>query len=486
MARKIERHHNKNSKYKIGRSISVFRVGIGRELNYFTENLSLLVASGMTVISAIDAIIDDVRTSSLKNILVQLREDIENGMPLWKALEKSGIFRDHTISLVRVGEESGRLSENLKLIAAQEEKDRAFRSKVRSAMMYPVFVLMLTAIVGVAIAWFILPRLAVVFTQLRMELPALTKILIMSGEFATNYGLIVFPSFLVFLALVVFFVFYFSKTRFIGQAILSSIPGVRKLLQEVELTRFGYILGTLLQAGVPINQALDSLVGATSSPRYQRFYAYLSEGIREGNSFSKNFTGYKKSYLLIPVPIQQLIVSGEQSGNLSDTLIKISAIFESRLENTTKNLSVILEPVLLVIVWLGVVAVALAVILPIYNLIGGLNADSNQEVDEGVSNSSNESVVMPINTNSVIIDLEATSSSENLSEDVSDLIIEVLPTGLGYLNVRDLGSFTGIVIGRVVPGQRYEYLEENNGWYKILINQNESGWVFGEYVKIIE
>lgn len=369
---------NKNLSAKVKNWINSFHIGISKERDYLVENLSMLIAGGMTVLLAIDAVSADMKSRNMKNILATLRDDIEGGFPLWKAFEHSGIFRDHTISLVRLGEETGKLSENLKLVAEQEEKDRIFRSKIKSAMMYPVFVLSLTVVVGVSIAWFILPRLATVFAQLRVELPLLTKWLIASGTFLGEYGVVAIPVFFLFIGFVLFFIFSFSKTKFIGQAMLFTIPGIKKLFQEVELARFGYLLGTLLQAGVPVIQSLDSLYNATLFPRYKKFYEYLRDSVQEGNSFQKSFASYKNSSILVPTTIQRLITTGEQSGNLPETLIKISATFEDRTENTTKNITVILEPILLVVIWLGVVAVALAVVLPIYSLIGGLNTNPLQ------------------------------------------------------------------------------------------------------------
>lgn len=458
--------------------LGAIHIGIGKERNYLVENLSMLIAGGMTILSAIDAVVGEMRSRSMKNILATLRDDIESGSPLWKAFEHSGLFREHTISLVRLGEESGKLSDNLKLIAAQEEKDRSLRSKMRSAMMYPIFVMSLTVIIGVAIAWFILPRLATVFAQLRIELPLLTKWLIGAGEFLGEYGLVVFPIFFAVLGLLIFFLFYFPKTRFIGQAMLFSFPGIKQLLQEVELARFGYLLGTLLQAGVPITQALDSLHSATLFPRYKKLYAHLRDSVQEGNSFHKSFGSYKKCSALIPMPIQQLIVTGEQSGNLSDTLLKISATYEARTENTTKNLTVILEPVLLVIVWLGVVAVALAVILPIYNLIGGLNTDPSQRINEGPAQ---ENVVPP-----AVSEVPVATSTPEATEVEPTQILRVLETGLGYLNVRDEPSTAGSIIGRALPGEEYEYTGSNVGWYEITLSATTTGWVYEKYVEIIE
>lgn len=486
MSKSIENQKNTKSTAKTGNWFNVIHIGIGKERDYLVENLSMLVAGGMTVLSAIDAVTADIRSRSMKKILTTLRDAIESGSPLWKAFDQSGMFRDHTVSLVRLGEETGKLSENLKLVAAQEEKDRAFRSKIKSAMMYPIFVLSLTVIVGVAIAWFILPRLATVFTQLRVELPLLTKWLIAAGRFLGEYGAIAIPLFLLTLGFFLFFVFYFSKTRFIGQAILFAVPGIKKLFQEVELARFGYLLGILLQAGVPVTQALDSLYNATIFPRYKKFYAYLRESMQEGNSFQKSFASYKKSSTLVPVIIERLIITGEQSGNLSETLLKISSTFEARTENTTKNVTVILEPILLVIVWLGVVAVALAVVLPIYSLIGGLNTDPSERIQQSAPVEIVAPMGVPLIEESAVTSTPTTSTLEVFVENGVLPRVEILPTGLGYLNVRDTPSLTGGVISRVPVGESYEYSDEKNGWYEILLEDNSSGWVFTDYVKIIE
>ncbi len=475
----------KNPPTQRGNWFGNIHVGLGKERSYLVENVSMLVAGGMTVLSAIDAVTSDMRSRSMKKILGTLHDDIEGGSPLWKAFEHSRLFSDHTISLIRLGEETGKLSDNLKLVAAQEEKDRVFRSKIQSAMMYPVFVLSLTAIVGVTIAWFILPRLATVFTQLRIELPLLTQWLIAAGGFLGTYGMIVIPLFFLVLSLVVFFVFYFSKTKFIGQAILFTIPGIKKLLQEVELVRFGYLLGTLLEAGVPITQALDSLYKATVFPRYKKLYAHLRESVQEGNSFQKSFLSYKKTSAFIPTAIQRLIITGEQSGNLSATFFKISTTFEERTENTTKNVTVILEPILLVIVWLGVVAVALAVILPIYNLVGGLNTNPSKQVEQSKPVENTVSITEEfVVEEPVLIESIATSTSEILVDEEIVLTLEILPTSVGYVNVRDTSSLSGGVIGRALPGETYKYLGQDSGWYEIILEDGGTGWIFENYVSI--
>ncbi|MBI5356232.1 type II secretion system F family protein [Candidatus Collierbacteria bacterium] len=347
--------------------------GLGQEKQYFIEQLSMLLGAGMPVATALSAIEKEIKSGRLKKIIAEIGAEIESGSTISVSLEKAAIFPQSTISLIRIGEQSGRLSENLKVVALQQQKDREFRGKISSAMMYPGFVFSLTIAVGLAIAWFILPRLAGVFASLHAKLPSITVWLIAFGSFLGKYGIYVIPAFIIISSVLLFFVFIFKKTNFLGQAILFHIPGISGLLREVELARFGSLLGNLLQAGLPVLDSLQSLAESSTLYRYKNLYLHLYEKIKEGNSFQKSFELYKNIPGLIPVPIQQLVITGEQSGNLANTLIKVGEMYQVKTETTAKNVSVLLEPILLVIVWLGVVAVAVAVILPLYSLIGSLN-----------------------------------------------------------------------------------------------------------------
>jgi type II secretory pathway component PulF len=358
---------------KIAEEKKLSTFGLGKERDQFVENLSMLVFSGMSITGALASIIKQSKNPSMKKILERILLEIESGSPVWKSLNKTGFFKGYTISLIRLGEESGNFAENLKVVALEEEKDRDFKSKVKSALMYPIFVLGLTGIVGIGISWFILPKLAKIFTDLKLALPLITKILLGFGVFLSKYGIIVVPIGIAVIGGLIYVIFTYEKTKFIGEAILFSIPGIKTLLMEVEVARFGYLLGTLLEAGLPVTKAIESLAGASEVIRYKKFYHYLRDSVDMGNSFEKSFSLYKDIDSLIPQSFQQLIVSGEQSGNLNKTLIKVGQALEAKSDTTTKNLTIIMEPILLVIVWAGVVSVAFAVILPIYSLVGGLN-----------------------------------------------------------------------------------------------------------------
>ncbi len=344
-----------------------------KELEYFVENLSMLLGSGMPILSALTAIHSELRSKKVRRVVQILQKEIESGSPIWKAINKTHVFPMRTISLIRVGEETGKLSENLKVLALQEEKERLFRSKVRSTLLYPSFVLVLSVVIGLLMAWFILPRLATAFSHLGAELPFITKILINMGTFIGSYGVIFLPVSLVVFGSIVYFVFFYPKIRSIRHTLFFTIPIVKNLIREIEIARFGYLLGTLLDAGLPITHALNSLEESTISTPYKKLYTHLQTAIEEGNSFKKSFSLYHKANVLIPVTIQKMISVGEQSGNLTDALLNIGRIFERRIENTTKNLEVVLEPILLVLVGIVVLIVLLAIYLPVYGFIAELS-----------------------------------------------------------------------------------------------------------------
>ncbi len=352
----------------------LFNIGLGHERDVFIENASMLISGGMPVSAALEAITLDIRSRRMKKLVAGLAADVDAGLPLWQAMEQTKLFPAHVIALVRLGESSGKLAENLKVIATEQNKGRILRSKIYSAMMYPAFVLALTLIVGIALAWFILPKLAIVFSQINVTLPLITRLLLVAGRFLADNGSSVILTAITAAAVLLFIIIIFPGFRRLGQRALFFAPGIGRLIREIELSRFGYLLSALLQAGVPIAQAIESLVKVSELPQYRSLFEFMRQGIEDGDSLQQIFASYKKARRLIPVSIQQLLVAGEQSGLLREALLKIGETFEAKADASAKNLTVVLEPALLVIVWLGVVAMALAVILPIYSLIGGFNS----------------------------------------------------------------------------------------------------------------
>ncbi len=342
-------------------------IGFGSEREYFIENLSLLIASGMGISSALSSISASVKTWKMKKITKFIEEAVNTGMPLWQSFQATNFFSDRVISLIRSGEEAGRLPEHLNLVTLQQQKEKKFKSRLRSALLYPTIVVFIAFVVALGSTWFVLPNIVSFFPS-TVELPINTKILIWLGAFFKSYGVVAVPALIATLLAIGHLLFIFKPTKFIGDWFLFRIPGIRTLVQGIEIARLGYTFGALLQAGFQMNEALESIKEGTNYSVYKKFYTHIQENIIRGESFRTALTSYSNSDLLIPLPIQQLIFAAEQSGRLSETFIKIGLIFEDKTDAMSQDLSTVLEPIVLVIVGLLVGFVVSGILGPIYGL----------------------------------------------------------------------------------------------------------------------
>lgn len=449
--------------------------GIKSELDFFLDNFSSLLDSGLDVLTALDTVGKEVRTRRMKKVMQEIKVDVGDGMPLWRALEKHHVVKDYVLSLIKIGEQAGRLVDNLKVVVLQQQKERLFKSKMRSAMAYPVLVFVVAVLLGLGLAMFVLPRLAGVFSSLTIELPLPTRILLIIGAFMREWGYVVAPVTLIILSLLLWILFGWRKTRQVGQWMLFKLPGVKRLIQEIELARFGYIFGTLLGAGLPIVDSVKSLRDATTFYSYRKLYDHLSVQINFGESIRESLKSFKNSHKLIPASAQQMIIAGEQSGRLSATLENIGRIYEGKTESTAKNLTTVLEPVLLIVVWFGVAGVALSVIMPVYGLLGSINDarnNRNAPAQESVVTATPEPTPAPVAVNTGELQL-----------------IDGVPA----LNIREDTSTSSEIIGRLVPGQIYDYEDTQDEddvvvWYQVVIPEGDndvSGWVAAEFVEVI-
>lgn len=349
-----------------------YLIGLGAHKRDFISNLATLLDSGMDALSALRVVRQELRSRRMRRIIAAIEESIESGVSLSRTLEKTQLFPARVIALLRLGEQSGKLIQNMQVVVTQYEKEWLLRTRVRSALLYATIVFSLTIIIGAGTAWFVLPQMATVFAGFDVELPLLTRWLMAVGAFLGEWGYIVIPAFLVVVGGAGYFLFSFPRTKYLGQFLLFKIPGIKTLILQVEVARFSYIMGTMLESGIPASDSLASLHDATTFRGYRRFYGYLRDSVTEGNSFKKSFGGYRKAYKLIPLSVQQMIVAAEQSGRLSETLLKIGQRFEVKTETAAKNISVLIEPILLIVIGAGVMVLALAVLLPITNLATAL------------------------------------------------------------------------------------------------------------------
>ncbi len=345
---------------------------MAREQDILIQQLAVLMSSGMSLQASLATMKTELKSPRWKASVARIQEEVESGHTFTSAVARAKLIPPPLIPLVRIGEESGQLSQHLSLIARAREKEQTLQGKIQSALLYPLCIIVVMIVVAISTSAFILPRLATLFSQLNIPLPILTRIMIDVGVFIRSQSILLALGLGAMCAIALFAWRTSEVLRYAFQEVVFMLPGTGTFFRSVELTRFGFLLGTLLSAGVGVLDAIHALSDATPFKRYKQFYLYLEEAIEEGNSFDSGFQRYPHINRVLPFSVRQMVAAGEQSGNLSDALFAVHRRYEEQGERLSKNIPALLEPTLLVLVWLGVVAVALAVILPLYRLTGSL------------------------------------------------------------------------------------------------------------------
>ena len=333
------------------------------------ENFAVMLQSGVTVPEALDTLVDQ-STGALKSVLVRVNATVCAGETLSEAIKnEKRVFDPVFVSSVRVGETSGTLAENLQHVARQLERDLEIRRHVQGAMLYPSIVIITTLSIGLALATFVLPQMADVFSSLGTELPLSTQVVIWLAEMFDLYGVIITPGFL--LLLIGLFVLLRSRPmQPLVDTFTLKVPGVNTFLHDLNLARFSRSLGTMLKSGVPIQEALEITSVVLSNYLYRESVKTMHEKIASGENFSKLVAEYPRLY---PKIIQRMIAVGERSGGMSDTLEYMARHYEQKVEIRAKNLSTIVEPILLLVIGLAVAFLAIAIFTPIYSITEGLS-----------------------------------------------------------------------------------------------------------------
>ncbi len=273
--------------------------------------------------------------------------------------------------MVKVGETGGALENTLIHLSLQMEKDYDLKKKIKGAMLYPMIILIATMALGSAMAIFILPKLTKLFQTFKVTLPLSTRILLWVSNLFQNYGFYIIGGFII----LIFLLWYIVRSNFARlptSRLILSLPIIGKISQNVNLARFNRILGTLLKSGVPVVEALSITANTLGNEVYKKRLLSVSEKVKKGIPISQVLKKESKHSDSFPQLVSRMIGVGEKTGKLDETLIYLAKFYEKEVDNTTKNLSVILEPILLILIGLVVALVAIAIISPIYKLSGSL------------------------------------------------------------------------------------------------------------------
>jgi type II secretory pathway component PulF len=356
---------------KLNPQINLFSHVSDQDRILLAKHLAVMSKSGISLSESIDTLIQQTKPGVFKRMLQSILRDLENGQSLSKSLAKHPkAFDPFYTNLIEIGEESGNLSKNLEYLASQLEKAREFRSKVKSATLYPAIVLILAVVVGVGVSLFALPKLIDIFSAFEVQLPLNTRILIFMATVMRDYGLLIF-GFLLALLLVIRILIQLPRIRLLWHKLLLSMPLIGPILRNTQLTLMCRNLGIMIQGGIPITTALDIQRMNTDNLVYRKYITGIRDAVNNGKTISSSF--FSKAYKDIPPIVGKMVDVGEKSGKLDTTFAYLSDYFEGEVDEATKNISVVLEPVLLFVITAIVAFVALAIISPIYELTGSIH-----------------------------------------------------------------------------------------------------------------
>ena len=349
-------------KNKKGHFLVFGRIGLLDKV-MISKHLSVMIKAGMGIDMSLETIIGHTKShvaKKLNNILI----DVRQGLTLSDAFKKyPRDFDNLFISMVAVGESGGTLAKNLDILSKQQRKTYELRNKLKSSSIYPILILTAISVLGIIVSYFVLPKIVKFFTQLRIELPVSTKILLALADFMTNnWYWIIFAITLFIITIRV--MLRFAQSRLILHIIILKIPIVSKISRDINLVLFTRTLASLLESGLSIDKALQITSKTVTNDLYKKELTTLYHSILKGRSLADSLHDEKR----FPFLVVEMIRVGERSGNLSEVLDYLADFYEEEMDNVTKNLSTILEPALLVIIGLGVGFVALSIINPIYEL----------------------------------------------------------------------------------------------------------------------
>ncbi len=334
----------------------------------FAKHLAVMLGSGLTLTEALPVSIESA-TGRMKLALREVLRAVESGTALSVALGDHGhVFPVLLINAVYAGERSGNLATNLASAALSLEKERSLLAKVKGALIYPVTVLVAALLLGLGLAFFVLPKIVPLFRGLKVELPFTTRWLIAFADLVDRHGLLLFFSIFGGLALIIFL----AKQRFtqpVTHWLLLHLPGLKSIVSHTNLSRFAGAMGLLLKSGVTINEALEITERTLSNYYYRQAIHEVVTAVSQGTKIADNLERFPA---LFPALLTRLVRVGEVSGKLEDTFFYLADFYEGEVDSATKSLATSLEPILLLVIGLMVAGLALSIITPIYQITGNV------------------------------------------------------------------------------------------------------------------
>jgi len=335
-----------------------------KDLVIFSRQFSVMISANVPVVESLLILIEQTENFSLKKMIADIAFEVDSGSLLSDAFEKRpNIFSNFFVNIIRSGETSGKLDEVLNYLADEMEKTYDMASKVKGAMIYPIFILVGLVAVAVVLMVYVIPNLTAVLTESGAELPFATKVVIGASNFLQNYLLLV----ILLVGGAIFLTRMYLKT-YTGRRnfdfIKLHMPIFGPLFKYIYLMRFTRSLSTLLKGGVTITKSLEIVAGVVNNIIYQEIILATLESINDGNPLST----VMENAPTIPKMVPQMLSVGERTGKIDVVLDKITDFYGREADKMLAKLSTLMEPVIMTVMGVGVGIMVAAVIMPMYNM----------------------------------------------------------------------------------------------------------------------
>lgn len=346
-----------------------FRLSLQDQM-LLAKRLAIMLKAGLPILDSLRMIKAQASSKASALVIGDLEQGVQRGQFLHAALEKyRKSFGDFAVNIIKVGEISGTLHENLGYLAEELKKKRELRRKVISALVYPLFIVVATLGITVLLTVYVFPKILPILTTFNTKLPLSTRALIFISSTFIHWGWLIA---LILLGLIIGFIFAMRKPAFglFIDRLLLKLPVLGRLLQAYHMANFCRTLGILLKSDVRIVEAVGITASTTTNLVYRISLLKLTAVITKGGRVSGYLESQGKIY---PPMVSQMINVGETTGRLSDSLAYLAEIYENEVDELTKNLSTSIEPLLMIFMGLLVGFIAISIITPIYSFTQNLN-----------------------------------------------------------------------------------------------------------------
>jgi type IV pilus assembly protein PilC len=332
----------------------------------FARNLASMLDAGLSLSRSLSVIERQTKRAGLKNVALSINDDIKKGKSLSEAMKSfPEVFPPMFISMVMSGEESGKLSQSLNVVASQIEKVYLLQKKIRGALVYPSVIIVAMLGIGIFMLLYIVPTLAKTFKEIGSELPMSTQFIVLLSDMFQAQIILVMASFFSFIILMI----VASRTK-IGKKIFDylflHIPLISEIVKESNSAKTTRTLSSLLTSGVSVVEALNITKDVLQNSYYKAVIEKAKHNVETGVSMSEVFS---KADNLYPIFVGEMIAVGEETGDLGGTLLKVAIFYEEEVEQKTKDMSTVIEPFLMLIVGAAVGFFAISMITPIYSIV---------------------------------------------------------------------------------------------------------------------